>query len=75
MKVICINDSYNSIQFGGILTVGKIYNVEIDSIDNAPTFRRVFKIKCDDNHSRALPDDILIPIQQWREQQLNKLGI
>lgn len=73
MRVMCISDNYRSIQYGGIITIGKIYNVEIDSFDMAPHIKRVFKIKCDDNESRALPEEILIPIQQWRDNQLEKI--
>ena len=75
MKVICISNNFHSIQFGDFLTIGKIYNVIIDSFDKTPSLKRVFMIMCDDNATRSFPEEVLMTIDKWRENQLNKIGI
>ena len=79
MKVICINDKYGykdpkeSLFYNSYITIGKIYNVVQDSIDTSPNFKRVFMIVCDDNIIRTFPEEMVIPISKWREQQINKI--
>lgn len=65
MKVICIGKNEQNNQF---LTVGKIYEV----ID---TFGEFYRIRCDDRVYRWYNNLALITIDEWRENQLNKLNI
>lgn len=80
MKVICISDKYitykkDFICLKDFLTINKIYDVIEDNYHRTADchFKRVFRIKCDDNFFRAYPEEVLIPINIWRENQLDKI--
>lgn len=69
MKVICINDKNN-------LTYGKAYKViEQLSITITPLARDHYRI-IDNNGTLVWYDnEVVIPMDEWRNKQLNELGI
>ncbi len=79
MKVVCIDDYTLS---GGKkikgLTVGKIYDV-IDSIHSSRTTYSiehwVSQIVDDNGEKQWFNDEVLMPLEKWRELQLKDLGI
>jgi hypothetical protein len=78
MRVVCINNEYmcydkSFICLKDMLTIHKIYDVIVDSSLTAPIYRRIFRIRCDDDIDRVYPEEVLMPIDIWREQQLNKI--
>lgn len=72
MKVICINNKYDSGEIIDGITLGKIYIMSPHEGYNLRQF-------IDDNGNiRLWLDDMdlfFIPIDEWREGQLNKLNI
>ena len=72
MKVICINNKYDSGEIIDGITLGKIYIMSPHEGYNLRQF-------IDDNGNiRLWLDDMdlfFIPIDEWREKQLNKLNI
>lgn len=69
MKVICINDKKN-------VTYGKAYKViEQLSITITPISRDHYRI-IDNNDTLVWYDnEVVIPLEEWRNKQLNELGI
>lgn len=71
MKVICTHETYKGHRMD--LTYGKAYEV----IDQQP-FQindQMYKI-IDDNGTLAWFDrEVVIPLDEWRKKQINKLGI
>jgi len=71
MKVVCIDDySLSGKKFFG-LTVGKIYDV-IDFSHSSPWVTEII----DDNGEEVwFNDEVLMPLEKYRELKLNELGI
>lgn len=68
MKVVCIDDYTLSGKSIKGLTVGKIYDV----ID----FTAIITLIIDDNGDKVwFNDEVLMPLEKWRELQLKDLGI
>ena len=71
MKVVCTHETYKGHRMD--LTYGKAYEV----IDQQP-FQindQMYKI-IDDNGTLAWFDrEVVIPLDEWRKKQINKLGI
>ena len=64
MKVICICDNIARI------SIGKSYDVlAVNKI------RDTYLIINDDGHKSWYGKNVIIPIEEWREKQLNELGI
>ncbi len=72
MKVVCIdNTTLTSGKLIKGLTVGKIYDV-IDFIHSSPW---VSQIVDDNGEKHWFNDEVLMPLEKWRELQLKELGI
>jgi len=69
MKVICIDD-YDLDGRKVKLTPGKIYNVDLRS--DSP---ESWVVTNDIGIQRWYYNDVLMPLEKWREIQLNELGI
>jgi hypothetical protein len=71
MKVVCIDDySLSGKKIFG-LTVGKIYDV-IDFSHSSPWVTEII----DDNGEEVwFNDEVLMPLEKYRELKLNELGI
>jgi hypothetical protein len=70
MKVVCIDDYTFGRKISG-LTPGKIYDV-IDFIHSSPW---VSQIVDDNGEKHWFNDEVLMPLEKWRELQLKELGI
>jgi hypothetical protein len=71
MKVVCIDDYTLSGKKIKGLTVGKIYDV-IDFSHSSPWVSQVI----DDNGEEVwFNDEVLMPLEKYRELKLNELGI
>ena len=70
MKVICLHN-YISI-FGGGTTKDKIYDVIGESVRGGMP---VYYIKKDNGNKDWVVKSYFISVEEWREQQLNQLGI
>jgi hypothetical protein len=72
MKVVCIDDyTLSSGKKINGLTLGKIYDV-IDFIQSSPW---VTEIIDDNGNSNWYNDDVLMPLEKYRELKLKELGI
>lgn len=71
MKVVCIDDYTLSGKKIRGLTLGKIYDV-IDFIQSSPW---VTEIIDDSGNSNWYNDDVLMPLEKYRELKLKELGI
>ena len=69
MKVICIDD-YDLAGRQVKLTPGKIYDVYLNLNHNES-----WAIKNDAGITRWYYNDVLMPLEKWREEQLKELGI
>ena len=78
MKVVCIDDYTLSGKKIKGLTVGKIYDV-IDFSHSSPwKDKRTFWVSqvIDDNGEEVwFNDEVLMPLEKYRELKLNELGI
>ena len=74
MKVVCID---NSTKPDLPLTIGKIYDVLLLSIDENPSspVSIHYSICCDDGINRNFHKSRFITLEEWRERKLNELGI
>jgi hypothetical protein len=71
MKVVCIDDYTLGGKSIKGLTLGKIYDV-IDFIHSSPWVSQIV----DDNENKVwFNDEVLMPLEKWRELQLKDLGI
>lgn len=73
MKVVCIETEAD-----GHLVINKIYDAELTHIMYDPvTFypKQFLKIKCEDNVWRRFQKKLFISVDEWRERQLNKIGL
>ena len=68
MKVVCIDDCTLSGKKIGGLTVGKIYEVNLDR-------KSYFRIVDDNGQTTWYHDDVLMPLEKYRELKLKELGI
>jgi len=71
MKVVCIDDCTLSGKSIKGLTLGKIYDV-VDFIYSSP---HVSQIVDDNGEKHWFNDEVLMPLEKWRERQLKELGI
>jgi hypothetical protein len=71
MKVVCIDDYTLSGKKIKGLTVGKTYDV-VDFIYSSPW---VSQIVDDNGYKVWYNDEVLMPLEKWRELQLKELGI
>lgn len=72
MKVVCICNEGGFLYY---LTINKVYDIiEIPSVRRNVTLFR-FKDDNDVVRSYEVHKDIFITIDEWREKQLDKLGI
>jgi hypothetical protein len=69
MKLICIDD-YDLDGRKVELTYGKIYNVDLHSEDG-----EAWVVTNDAGMQRWYYNDVLMPLEKWREIQLKELGI
>jgi hypothetical protein len=70
MKVVCIDDYTFGRKISG-LTPGKIYDV-IDFIHSSPWVSQIIN---DNGDKIWFNDEVLMPLEKWRELQLKELGI
>jgi hypothetical protein len=69
MKVVCIDDyTLSGIKIFG-LTVGKIYDVRIQDSN------KYSQIEDDNGLLNWYNDEVLMPLEKYRELKLNELGI
>lgn len=69
MKVVCIDDhTLSSGKKIHGLTLGKIYDVRIRDYNNS-------QIEDDNGQPTWYSDDVLMPLEKYRELKLNELGI
>jgi hypothetical protein len=71
MKMVCINNKYDSGEIIGEVTLGKIYIM-------SPHQSGLPQFTDDRGNMRLWLDDVdlfFMPIDEWRELQLNKLNI
>lgn len=81
-KIVCISKEHNGCTYNGGAIVGEVYDV-IEYLPNvAPNGRFRIKGKLEGiEYSSGIrtidlfPKELFITLQQWREQQLNKIGI
>ena len=66
MKLLCINNLSNEIDYNPPITLGKVYE-SVDKWDDD------CKILNDAGFYSWELNDNFIPLEQWREQQINKL--
>ena len=70
MKVVCVDDytlsSYKKIRG---LTVGKIYDADCDIT------KSIYLITDDNGQPTWYNDDVLMPLEKYRELKLKELGI
>ena len=71
MKLICIDD-YDLNGRKVELTYGKIYNVDLHYED---TREDAWVVTNDAGMQRWYYNDVLMPLEKWREIQLKELGI
>ena len=71
MKVVCIDDCTLSGKPIKGLTVGKIYDV-IDFIHSLPWVSQIIN---DNGDKIWFNDEVLMPLEKWRELQLKDLGV
>lgn len=60
------------------ITPGKIYDAKLTPvIYDAMTFQpsRAYIIRCDDGKSRKMEIDLFMTVDEWRDKQLEDLGI
>jgi hypothetical protein len=69
-KIVCINNTYDDGDIIEGLTINKVYNVE--NWDKTLT-DAVYIINDLGNHEGYYMSDFFITIDNWREQQLNKI--
>jgi hypothetical protein len=72
MKMVCINNKFDSGEIIGEVTLGKIYIMSPHEGYNLRQFTD------DRGNTRLWLDDVdlfFMPIDEWRELQLNKLNI
>ena len=67
MKAVCINDSYNGVRVD--LTYEKAYEV----ISLVRLSGNIYKIVNDIGEGLWYGESILMPLEEWREQQLNEI--
>lgn len=76
-KVICVTKEYNGSTYNGGVIIGEIYDV-VEYVPNSHPNGR-FRIKGKLEEQRIMrdfyPKELFITLEQWREQQLNKIGI
>ena len=70
MKVVCIDDYTFGRKISG-LTPGKIYDV-VDFIYSSPW---VSQIVDDNGEKHWFNEEVLIPLEKYRELKLNEIGI
>jgi hypothetical protein len=70
MKVVCIDDYTFGRKISG-LTPGKIYDV-IDFIHSSPWVSQIIN---DNGDKIWFNDEVLMPLEKWRELQLKDLGV
>lgn len=72
MKVVCVCNEGGFLYY---LTINKVYDIiEMPSVRRNVTLSR-FKDDNDVERSYEVHKDIFITIDEWREKQLDKLGI
>ena len=72
MKVVCTHETYKGHRM--YLTYGKVYEV-IEQLSISPLARDHYRI-IDNNGTLVWYDnEVVIPIDEWRNKQLNELGI
>jgi len=69
MKVVCTHETYKG--FNMYLTYGKAYEV----IDQFQINDQMYQIIDDNGRKGWFDRKVVIPIEEWREKQLNELGI
>ena len=78
MKVVCIDDYTLSGKKIKGLTVGKIYDV-IDFSHSSPwritPFLSISQVIDDNGEEVWFNDEVLMPLEKYRELKLNELGI
>jgi hypothetical protein len=75
MKLICIDD-YDLNGRKVELTYGKIYNVDLqDNQLNPSEDGEAWVVTNDAGMQRWYYNDVLMPLEKWREIQLKELGI
>lgn len=77
MKLYCkINryeiDDRRTVIYENILTIGKFYEGEKMK---KPNTQDSYIISCDDNKNRLIDADLFMTLTEFRNEQLNKLGI
>ena len=72
IKVFCIDD-HDLDAYKVKLTPGKIYDVILYNI--LPVKTRHWLIKNDVGIKNWYSSDVIIPLEEWRDKQLNELGI
>jgi hypothetical protein len=74
MKVVCIDDYTLSGKKIKGLTVGKIYDAEEKNLEfNSPS--KTYRIVDDNDLINWYNDEVLMPLEKYRELKLNELGI
>ena len=80
-KIVCISKEHNGSIYNGVI-VGEIYDIVEYLPTVAPNGRFRIKGKLEGiEYSSGIktidlfPKELFITLQQWREQQLNKIGI
>lgn len=74
MKLICIDD-YDLNGRKVELTYGKIYNVDLHSEDTRLNIGEAWVVTNDAGMQRWYYNDVLMPLEKWREIQLKEIGI
>lgn len=72
MKTICVKiniDNTEEGDYSDYITLGKIYQVSTN------IYALYYQIIDDKGNKNSIPKELLTPIQDWRDIQLNKLGV
>lgn len=78
MKVICTHETYKDLKMH--LTYGKAYEV-IDQQQHYTHFTsfqindQMYQIIDDNGYKSWFDREVVIPLEEWRNKQINKLGI
>lgn len=75
MKVVCINKTSRIFKNLVNLTPGKSYDVIHKNRCNHNHIATQYKIRDDDGRIGWYTKDIVMDLEEWREKQLNEIGI
>ncbi len=71
MKVVCVSNGRIQLRGLNLLTIGKVYDVEIEYVG----LSKVYDLTVENGYSIYCSIDDFITVEEWRDKQLKDLGI